>query len=84
VKEKRVSRSSFYALDHARLPVEQQELADTFAELHALAGEPEGPVVKIVVADLMLALEAWQRLDEGQRDGPHAAAIARIIAAIDS
>jgi hypothetical protein len=79
-----VSRSVFYALDPARLPVEQMELADTFAELHALSGEPEGLVVKIAVADLILALEAWQRLDEAQRDGPHAAAVSRIIAAIDA
>jgi hypothetical protein len=78
-----MSRTVFYALDPTRLTEGQQELADTFAQLHALTSEqPDGPVAKIVIADLMLALEAWNLVGEGERRGPHRAAVARILAAI--
>ena len=38
-----MSRTVFYALDPARLSEEQQELADLFAQLHALTSDqPDG------------------------------------------
>jgi hypothetical protein len=80
-EEPDVSRTAFYALDPTRLTDEQEELADLFAQLHALTSDqPDGPVVKIVATDLLLALEAWTRVDG--RGDPHAAAVSRILAAI--
>jgi hypothetical protein len=78
-----MSRTVFYAIDPARLTGEQEGLADLFVQLHALTSEqPDGPVAKIVATDLLLALEAWTRLDDAERRGPHAAAVTRILAAI--
>jgi hypothetical protein len=78
-----MSRTAFYALDPARLTEAQEELGDLFVQLHALTSEqPDGPVAKITQNDLLLALEAWSRLEDGERRGPHAAAVSRILAAI--
>ena len=76
-------RTVFYAVDPTRLTEEQQELGDLFVQLHALTSDqPDGAVAKLVSSDLLLALEAWSRLDDSERRGPHAAAVSRILAAI--
>jgi hypothetical protein len=78
-----VSRTVFYALDPTRLSEQQQELADLFAQLHALTSDqPDGPVAKIVATDLLLALEAWTHSGVDRRGDPHSAAVSRILAAI--
>ena len=78
-----MSRTVFYALDPTRLSGEQQELADLFAQLHALTSDqPDGPVAKIVATDILLALEAWTNAGGYERGDPHSAAVSRILAAI--
>jgi hypothetical protein len=78
-----VSRTVFYAVDPTRLGEEQQELADLFAQLHALTSDqPDGPVAKIVATDILLALEAWANTGVDGRGDPHYAAVRRILAAI--
>jgi hypothetical protein len=83
IKEITVSRTAFYSLDPSRLGEDQQELADLFAQLHALtSGESGGPVTKIAQNDLLLALEAWDLVGDAERRGPHAAAVSRILSAL--
>src|SRR5664279_4184794 len=78
-----VSRTVFYALDPTRLRDGQEELGDLFVQQNALTSDqPDGAVSKIVSTDLLLALDAWARLDDAERRGPHAAAVSRILAAI--
>ncbi|MDX6567526.1 MAG: hypothetical protein QOH15_104 [Gaiellales bacterium] len=78
-----MSRTVFYALDPTRLTDEDEELSNLFVQLHALTSDqPDGPVAKIVATDLLLALDAWSRIDGHGQGDPHEAAVLRILAAI--
>lgn len=79
-----MTQTAFYSLDQENLPKQYWHLADTFAELHALASSQLGlGVVRITVADLMLVLDALDQTAPAGWNGPEQAAADRISAAIN-
>jgi hypothetical protein len=77
-----VALTAFYALDQEHLDARYWELADTFAEMHALVADGKEGVARITVADLMLALEAWNHVDDEPQFRSHRHAVERIVAAL--
>jgi hypothetical protein len=77
-----VARTAFYALDQERLLVDDWDLADTFARLHSIAIGDSAGVARITVADLMLALDMCDRVEESAETRAHRYAITRIRAAL--
>ncbi len=80
-----MTQTAFYSIDQENLPKQYWHLADTFAELHALASSqlPLG-VLRITVADLMVVLDWLDRTAPSDSTGPQQGAAARISAAISS
>jgi hypothetical protein len=77
-RELHVTLTPFYALDQEHLRREYWELADLFAELHALATGRTTGLARITVADLLLALDAWNHIEERPELLRHRVAVARI------
>jgi hypothetical protein len=77
-----VARTAFYALDQEDLPKDDWDLADTFARLHSIATGGSSGVVRVTVADLMLALDMCERVEDSEETRAHRHAIARIRAAL--
>jgi hypothetical protein len=78
-----VSRTAFYALDQEHLTRENWDLADAFVRLHDLTSrDGAAGVARITVADLMLALEGWNLVEDQERYPLHQNAVARIIDAL--
>jgi hypothetical protein len=78
-----VSRTAFYALDQEHLTRENWDLADAFVRLHDLTSrDGAAGVARITVADLMLALEGWNLVEDQDRYPLHQNAVARIIDAL--
>ncbi len=73
--------TSFYAIDQERLPKPYWELADTFADLHALVGTRTPGVLRITAADLRIVLDVCAQSEESQ-SGPQRNAIARVRASL--
>jgi hypothetical protein len=77
-----VTLTAFYALDQEKLDPQHWDMADFFADLHGFATNRTEGVARITIADLLLALEAWNHLDDEPRFRPHRNAVRRIIEAL--
>ena len=73
--------TAFYALDQEKLARKQWDLADLFAGLHDFVTNGTEGVARITIADLLLALDACNDLDDQPR-WPHRNAVRRIIEAL--
>jgi hypothetical protein len=74
--------TAFYSIDQEQLDRRYWELADSLASMHDLAASGTPGVCRITRADLMLALEAWNYLDDMPQLERHKSALARIIDAV--
>ncbi|HEV7566723.1 MAG TPA: hypothetical protein VGO31_12270, partial [Microbacteriaceae bacterium] len=70
--------TAFYALDQEKLDPKHWELADLFAGLHDFVISATEGFARITIADLLLALEAWNHLDDEPRWRQHRNAARRI------
>jgi len=77
-----VTLTAFYALDQERLDRKHWDLADVFAGLHDFVTNRTEGVARITIADLLLALEARNHLDDEPRWRQHRNAVRRIIEAL--
>jgi hypothetical protein len=77
-----VTLTAFYAVDQEKLDPKHWDLADFYAGLHDLVTDGTEGVARITVADLLLALEGWNHLDDEQRWREHRNAVRRIIDAL--
>ena len=74
--------TAFYAIDQTELPRQHWELADCFADLHALTTGGVPGVARITVADLMLVLEVLSQAESRQELERHRNAVARVREAV--
>ena len=74
--------TAFYALDQERLDRKHWDLADVFAGLHDFVTNRTEGVARITIADLLLALDACNHLDDEPRWRQHRNAVRRIIEAL--
>jgi hypothetical protein len=77
-----VTVTAFYALDQEKLGRKHWDLADFFAGLHDFVTNGTEGVARITIADLLLALEAWNHLDDEPRWRQHRNAVRRINEAL--
>jgi hypothetical protein len=77
-----VTLTAFYALDQEKLDPKHWDLADFFAGLHDFVTNRTEGVARITIADLLLALEAWNHLDDEPRWRQHRNAVRRIVEAL--
>ena len=78
-----MSRTAFYALDQEHLTRDNWDLADAFVRLRDLSSrDAAAGVARITVADLMLALEGWNLVEDRARYPLHQNAVTRIIDAL--
>ena len=73
--------TAFYALDQERLDRKHWDLSDFFAGLHDFVTNGTEGVARITIADLLLALDACNHLDDQPR-WQHRNAVRRIIEAL--
>jgi hypothetical protein len=77
-----VALTAFYALDQEKLDRKHWDLADFFAGLHDFVTNGTEGVARITIADLLLALEAWNYLDDQPRWRQNRNAVRRIVDAL--
>jgi hypothetical protein len=77
-----VTLTAFYAVDQEKLDRKHWDLADVYADLHDLVTDGTQGVARITMADLLLALEGWNHLDDEQRWREHRNAVRRITDAL--
>jgi hypothetical protein len=77
-----VTLTAFYALDQEKLDPKHWDLADAFAASHDFVANGTEGVSRITIADLLLALEAWNHLDDEPRWRQHRNAVRRIVEAL--
>jgi hypothetical protein len=77
-----VTLTAFYAMDQAKLDRKHWDLTDFFTGLHDFVTTGTEGIARITIADLLLALEAWNNLDDEPRWRQHRNAVRRILAAL--
>jgi hypothetical protein len=77
-----VTLSAFYALDQEKLDRKHWDFADLFGGMHELVATGIDGVARITIADLLLALEGWNHLDDAPRWRQHRKAVQRITDAL--